>query len=103
IMPEEIDEDEENAKETVSDPMDERARFNPEHHIMIADAKKIKKDAKLDDEIVFPLETKDDYGRIAAQTAKQVIIQKIREAEKTSVLNEYGAKDGENVSGTVQR
>lgn len=80
-----------------------RVRFNPEHHMLLADAKKIKRDAKIDDEIVFPLETKADYGRIAAQTAKQVIIQKIREAEKTSVMNEYGQKEGEIVSGTVQR
>jgi N utilization substance protein A len=71
--------------------------------MLLADAKKIKKDAKLDDEIIFPLEEKGDYGRIAAQTAKQVIIQKIREAEKTSVLAEYGKKEGEIVSGTVQR
>lgn len=82
---------------------DIKVRYNPEHHILLADAKKIKRDAKIDDEIVFPLEEKGDYGRIAAQTAKQVIIQKIREAEKTSVLSEYGAKDGEIVSGTVQR
>lgn len=82
---------------------DIKVRYNPEHHILLADAKKIKRDAKLDDEIIFPLEAKDNYGRIAAQTAKQVIIQKIREAEKTSVLNEYGQKDGEIVSGTVQR
>lgn len=82
---------------------DIKVRYNPEHHILLADAKKIKRDAKIDDEIVFPLELKDNYGRIAAQTAKQVIIQKIREAEKTSVLNEYGQKDGEIVSGTVQR
>ncbi len=80
-----------------------RVRFNPEHHMLLADAKKIKRDAKIDDEIVFPLELKDNYGRIAAQTAKQVIIQKIREAEKTSVMNEYGQKEGEIVSGTVQR
>ena len=80
-----------------------KVRFNPEHHIFLADAKKIKKGAKIDDEIVFPLEQKADYGRIAAQTAKQVIIQKIREAEKISVLKEYGEKDGEIVSGTVQR
>lgn len=80
-----------------------RVRYNPEHHILLEDAKKIKKDAKIDDEIVFPLETKDNYGRIAAQTAKQVIIQKIREAEKTSVMTEYGQKEGEIVSGTVQR
>lgn len=80
-----------------------RVRFNPEHHIFLVDAKKIKKDAKVDDEIIFPLEEKSDYGRIAAQTAKQVIIQKIREAEKTSVLSEYGQKEGEIVSGIVQR
>jgi N utilization substance protein A len=83
--------------------MEERMRYNPEHHILISDAKKIKKDVQLDDEMVFPLESKEDYGRIAAQTAKQVIIQKIREAEKVSVLNEYGKRQGEIVSGTVQR
>lgn len=82
---------------------DLRSRFNPEHHIMIEDAKRIKKDAELDDEIVFPLEEKDDFGRIAAQTAKQVIIQKIREAEKVSILKEYGEHEGEIVTGTVQR
>ena len=82
---------------------DDRIFYNPEHHILIDDAKKIKKDAALDDEIIFPLENKGDFGRIAAQTAKQVIIQKIREAEKTSVMAEYGQREGEIVSGTVQR
>jgi N utilization substance protein A len=77
--------------------------YNPEHHIMLSDARRIKKDVKLGDEMVFPLETKDDYSRIAAQTAKQVIMQKIREAEKVSVLAEYGKREGEIVSGTVQR
>jgi len=78
-------------------------RFNPEHHILLEDAKKIKKDAEPDDEIVFPLELQDDYGRIAAQTAKQIIIQKIREAEKVSVMEEFGSKSGEIVNGEVQR
>lgn len=82
---------------------DTRSRFNPEHHIMIEDAKRIKKDAVLDSEITFPLETKGDFGRIAAQTAKQVIVQKIREAEKVSILKEYGEREGEIVTGTVQR
>lgn len=82
---------------------DDRVKFNPEHHILIGDAQMIKRGAQLDEEIVFPLEAKGDYGRIAAQTAKQVIIQKIREAEKVSVLQEYGAREGEIVSGTVQR
>ncbi len=101
IPEEEIETMKEGEKER--DPSDERIYYNPEHHIMLEDAKKIKKDAALDDEIIFPLEAKGDYGRIAAQTAKQVIIQKIREAEKTSVMNEYGARQGEVVSGTVQR
>ncbi|MBI5816984.1 MAG: transcription termination/antitermination protein NusA [Candidatus Yonathbacteria bacterium] len=78
-------------------------RFNPEQHIMIEDARKIKKDAEPSEELVFPLESRDEYGRIAAQTAKQVIIQRIREAEKVSVLDEYGKKQGEIVNGTVQR
>jgi N utilization substance protein A len=77
--------------------------FNPEQHILLADAKFIKRDAQVGDELVFPLENKEDYGRIAAQTAKQVIIQKIREAEKVSVVAEFGKRQGEIVSGTVQR
>jgi N utilization substance protein A len=99
IMEDEVDE--QDIKNIAEE--DIRVRFNPEHHILLADAKKIKKDAKVDDEIIFPLEEKGDYGRIADQTAKQVIIQKIREAEKVSVLNEYGQKEGEIVSGIVQR
>ena len=90
-------------EETTPDPDDLRSRFNPEQHITLEDAKLIKRDVKVADELIFPLETKDDYGRIAAQTAKQVIIQKIREAEKVSVVAEYGARQGEIVSGTVQR
>jgi hypothetical protein len=69
---------------------DIKIRFNPEQHMLLEDAKRIKRDAVVGDEIIFPLENKADFGRIAAQTAKQVIIQKIREAEKVSVLGEYG-------------
>ncbi len=77
--------------------------FNPEHHILLDDAKKIKKGISAGEEMVFPLEAKDDFSRIAAQTAKQVIIQKLREAEKVSVLGEYGQKEGTIVTGSVQR
>ncbi len=77
--------------------------YNEEQHIKIEDAKFIKRDAAVGDELVFPLEAQESYGRIAAQTAKQVIIQKIREAEKVSVVAEYGARQGEIISGTVQR
>ena len=82
---------------------DERVLFNPEHHILVEDAKRIKKGAEVGDEIVFPIESKGDYGRIASQTAKQVIMQKIREAERESVLKEFGEREGDIITGTVQR
>ncbi|MEK7156077.1 MAG: transcription termination factor NusA, partial [Patescibacteria group bacterium] len=82
---------------------DHRSRFNPEQHIMIEDARRIKKDAGLDEEISFPLETQEEFGRIAAQAAKQVVMQKIREAERTSIIAEYGEREGEIVTGHVQR
>ena len=88
---------------TEIDLIPEKPVYNPEHHIMISDARRIKKDVTLGEEMVFPLESQKDYGRIAAQTAKQVIMQKIREAEKVSVMNEYGKREGEIISGTVQR
>ncbi|HUC88831.1 MAG TPA: transcription termination factor NusA [Candidatus Paceibacterota bacterium] len=82
---------------------DDRVRYNEEHHILLSDAKKIKNGAKLEEEIIFPLETKEDYGRIAAQTAKQVIIQKIREAERGAVIEEYGSKEGEIINGIISK
>lgn len=96
---------EENEDEEIEEEYngDEKPRFNSLHHIMLEDARKIKKDVELNDEIVFSLESKDDYGRIAAQTAKQVIIQRIREAERGSIMEEYGTKEGEIISGIVQK
>ena len=81
----------------------ELPRYDSEKHMLLEDAKRIKRDAVLGGEIIFPLEPQDDFGRIAAQTAKQVVIQKIREAEKLSILEEFGHKKGEIVSGIVQR
>jgi N utilization substance protein A len=87
----------------VGEDGDLRVRFDPEKHILIESAKLIKRDVALGDELIFPLESKDDFGRIAAQTAKQVIIQKIREAEKESALSEFGQKEGDIIVGHVQR
>ncbi len=78
-------------------------RFNPERDILLEEARKIKKDVKVGDTIETKLEAKSDYGRIAAQTAKQVIIQRIREAERNAMYEEYKEKEGEVISGTVQR
>lgn len=93
----------EEALEEAEEKNDERVLFNPEHHILLPDAQKIKKGAAIGDEIIFPIESKGDYGRIASQTAKQVIMQKIREAERSSVLKEFGEREGEIITGTVQR
>ena len=82
---------------------DKKVRFNPYKHMIIEEAKKIKKDAKPEDEIEIKLETHTDYGRIAAQTAKQVIIQRLREAEREVIFNEYRDKEGEVVSAIIQR
>ena len=80
-----------------------KVRFNPEKHIMLDDAKKKKKTIKVEEELETLLTAKKDYGRIAAQTAKQVILQKIREAERETILDEYKTKEGEILSGIVQR
>ncbi|MFA5431479.1 MAG: transcription termination factor NusA [Candidatus Paceibacterota bacterium] len=80
-----------------------RVRYNAEKHILIEESKEIDSKLKAGDELVIPLEAREDFGRIAAQTAKQVVLQKIREAEKEVVLAEYKSKEGEIVSGIAQR
>ena len=80
-----------------------KIRFNPEKHIMIEEARKINSQIKPGEDIETLLEAQEDYGRIAAQTAKQVILQRIRETEREVVLEEYKSKEGEIISGVVQR
>ena len=80
-----------------------KVRFNQERHIMMEDALKINPKIKAGEDMEFALVQKKDYGRIAAQTAKQVILQKIREAERETIFGEYKSKEGQIVSGVVQR
>ena len=82
---------------------DKLPRYNPDKHLWLAEAREIKKDAELGEEIIFSLEEHRDFGRIAAQTAKQVILQRIREAERDSVKKEFQNKEGEIISGVIQR
>lgn len=82
---------------------DKKIRFNPLKHMMIEEAKKIKKSIKPGDEVEIELKAHTDFGRIAAQTAKQVIVQRLREAEREVVFDEFKDKEGEIVSGIVQR
>ncbi|MDE1970760.1 MAG: transcription termination/antitermination protein NusA [Patescibacteria group bacterium] len=77
--------------------------FNPEHHIMLDEAQIDDPKIQVGDEVTYPLEPHADFGRIAAQAAKQVVLQKIREAEKTTVYQEYKQKEGTLVSGLIQR
>ncbi|HBB36788.1 MAG: NusA antitermination factor [Candidatus Moranbacteria bacterium GW2011_GWC1_45_18] len=78
-------------------------RYNPERDLTLEEARELKTGAKAGDIIETKLEEKSDYGRVAAQTAKQVIIQKIREAERDAMYDEYKQKEGEVVSGVIQR
>ena len=78
-------------------------RYNGERHIMLDEAKNINPGVELGDEVTFPLETKEDFGRIAAQTAKQAVFQKLRESERDSILREWRGRENQIVSGIVQR
>lgn len=82
---------------------EKKVRFNPQRHITLEEAKKINPEFKGGEELLMPLESKKEFGRIAAQTAKQVIMQRIREAEKNAVYEDYKNKEGEIISGIVQR
>lgn len=81
----------------------EKKRFNPKTEIQISEAKKLKKSYKIGDVIRTKLEVPGDFGRMAAQTAKQVIIQKLREAEREIILNEFKSREDMVVVGVVQR
>ena len=74
--------------------------FNPETEIKLSDAKKIDKMLEVGDTIDNEV-TPKDFGRVAASTAKQVVVQKIREAERNSIVEEFGDKQDEMLVGTV--
>src|SRR6185436_11454186 len=82
--------------EVVEDPMKE---------MTLADAKTHKKSSKIGDELKIDITPKTGatFGRIAAQTAKQVIVQKIREAERGVLFTDYKSKERQLISGLVQR
>jgi N utilization substance protein A len=78
-------------------------KFNNDKDVFLKDAKKIDKKVKLGDFLEVDLPSEGDYGRVASQTAKQVIIQKLREAERISMFEEYKSKEGEIINGSVHR
>ncbi len=92
-----------NSVKIVSKKMVVRTPRNKAEEIAFDQAKKILPQANLGDEIDVEENPFDSFGRIAAQTAKQVIIQKIKEAEKNIVFNEFKGKEGDLVNGYLQR
>lgn len=90
-------------EEPEEEQKDKKFRFNPKRHMMFEEAKKIDPQIELGGELLIALDTKEDYGRIAAQTAKQVIIQRIREAEREVVFEAFKEKEGDILSASVQR
>ena len=78
-------------------------RFNPRTEMMLAEAKLVKENAELNEEIWTKLEIPSGFGRMAAQTAKQVIIQRLREAERQNVFDEFKDREGKVIDATVQR
>lgn len=82
-----------------------KIKFNPERHILLKEARKIDPKIQPEEEIVTPLEMEDDFSfsRISAQTAKQVILQKLKELEKETILSEFKEKEGMVISGIIQR
>ncbi len=96
---EEVEESEE-VPEEEKDKKPAQTFFNPETEIKLSDAKKIDKTLEVGDTIDTEV-TPKDFGRVAASTAKQVVVQKIREAERNSIMDEFGDKQDELLIGTV--
>ena len=92
--------EEEKAKEKEEDDKEKISFFNPAVEIKLSDAREIDKTVEVGDTIDTEV-TPKDFGRVAASTAKQVVIQKIREAERSSITDEFGDKQDELLVGTV--
>lgn len=84
-------------------PTEEEFAFNQKTMIMLSDARDLKSDAQVGDEIRVELTVPTAFGRMAAQTAKQVIMQKLREAERNVIYNDFKDREGELMNVTIQR
>ena len=103
--PEEVEEEEEETTEENEETEEKEEKetisfFNPETEIKLSDARKMDKLLEVGDTIDTEV-TPKDFGRVATSTAKQVVIQKIREAERNSIMDEFGDKQDELLIGTV--
>ncbi|MFA6100353.1 MAG: transcription termination factor NusA [Patescibacteria group bacterium] len=90
-------------KEKEGEATEDEFAFNPKTMIMLSDARDLKPDAQVGDEIRVELAIPAAFGRMAAQTAKQVIMQKLREAERNVIYQDFKEREGELMNVTVQR
>ncbi len=93
----------EEGRELTEEEVADLPRFNPKTEMMLSQAKEFKKTVKVGETLEMAQEVPGDFGRMAAQTAKQVIIQKLREAERQTVFDDFKNQEGKIVQGTVQR
>jgi transcription termination/antitermination protein NusA len=82
---------------------EEEFKFNPKTMIMLSDARDVKPDAQVGEDIRVELSIPAAFGRMAAQTAKQVVMQKLREAERGVIYSDFKGREGELMNVTVQR
>ncbi|MFA5945661.1 MAG: transcription termination factor NusA [Patescibacteria group bacterium] len=87
----------------VQSPTDEVPKYNPKTNVMLSEAKILKGGSKVGDVLRTELPIPGEFGRMAAMTAKQVITQKLREAEREIIFSEFKGVEGTVITGTVQR
>lgn len=97
LLDEEVEETDEGEEGEEKEPF----IFDERIHIPLTEAREIVKDIEVGETIEEEV-TPKDFGRVAASTAKQVVVQKIREAERNTIIEEYGDKQDEMVTGTVE-
>ncbi len=90
-------------KAVVAGPAEGEEEINEKKELLLDEVRKTNPDAQVGDEVRTELKVPAEYGRVAAQTAKQVIIQRLREAEREMVFSEYKDKEGQVLMGTIQR
>ncbi len=83
--------------------VEEELLEDEQSQLTLKNGRKLRKNAEIGEEVEIALPVHTDFGRIAAQTAKQVIIQRIREAEREMLYNEFKGKEGELLNGNVQQ
>lgn len=90
-------------RELTEEEIADLPQFNPKTQLMLTQAKEAQADAKVGDVLEIVQEVPSDFGRMAAMTAKQVIIQKLREAERSNVFEDFKEQEGRIVQGIIQK